>query len=76
VWKFLSVKAILGQPSYLIDLGDCDCDSEVKVQTDQRLDVGVDGLASDDAKAYSGVAEQRKHFFQQVGLIHGDGFPK
>jgi hypothetical protein len=47
--RFLSVKTIRGQLSYLIDLGAGH--SDVKVQADQRLDIGIDGLASGDAKA-------------------------
>ena len=47
-----------------------------RVQTDERLNVGIDGLASDDAKAYSTLAQQGKNLVQQIRLIHGDGFPE
>jgi hypothetical protein len=56
VGKFFSVKAILGQLPYLVDLGDGD--GKVKVQTDERLNVGVDGFRFREGARKLGPADR------------------
>lgn len=47
-----------------------------QIETHHRVGVGVDGLAADDAEADLLIAEQTKESFEQVGSVHGDGFPE
>src|SRR5579864_2043605 len=56
VLKFFCVKASLHQLSGLIDL--VDSHGQVEIETDQRLDIGVDALAADHAEMNPAIPEQ------------------
>ena len=51
-------------------------DDDVEVEADNRLDVRIHGLSANDAEANPTVAQERDEPVEEIGSIHGDGFPE
>src|ERR1700685_2862240 len=65
---------LLHELANLVDL--IDRNRKIQIETDQRLDVGVDRLPADHAEAHSVVLEQREDLLQEIGFVQSDGLPE
>lgn len=51
-------------------------DDEIEVEANDRLDVRIHGLSANHAEADFVFAQEREEPVEEIGTIHGDGFPE